>query len=86
MMNNKTSPTVSIEITNAQAIISPQNSGQNELASGIPAQSGIFAGLSILTLNGIRQRIFGTRQNEEATEEVSKALVSNMKYMLILYS
>jgi hypothetical protein len=90
--NNKTLPIVSIETTNAQAIIPPQKSEQRENPSGIPAQSAIFVGFNRITqpLNAIRQRIWGTRRNddateepaEEPTEEVSKSPVSNMDCLL----
>lgn len=82
--NNKTPATRGLDTTNAQATFPPQNSEQREIPSSIPAQSTIFAGFGRFTdpLNAIKRRIFGTRQNEDATEEVSKALVSNMNYEL----
>lgn len=85
VVNNKTSATVSVEITNAQAIISPQNSGQREISSGVSAESSIFAGFSIIKdpLNVIKQTFFGNKRNRDSTQEVSKAPVLNMDNTLI---
>ncbi|UKZ70482.1 uncharacterized protein TrAtP1_011462 [Trichoderma atroviride] len=78
--NNKTSATVSLEITNAQAIISPQTSEQKKTPSDPSARSSIFVGFSSIgnPLNAIRRRFFGTGQNEDATEEdTSENIESN---------
>lgn len=79
-MNNKTPATVSVEITNAEAIISPRKSEQKGTLS-----SSLFAGLcNIPDIPNAIRKIFGNRRNEDATEEASKAPISNMSCMLIL--
>jgi hypothetical protein len=80
-MVNKTPPTVSVETTNAQATILPQNSEQREIANGVPARSSIFVGFGSIA-HPLR-RLFGYGSNENAAEEVRTALVSNTNYVLI---
>ncbi|KAK6453274.1 hypothetical protein FP744_10009526 [Trichoderma asperellum] len=67
---NKTPATVSIETTNARAIISPQKSEHKETSSGSLAESSIFAGFCSLTdpLNTIMGKFFGNRRNENTTD------------------
>ncbi|PTB42249.1 hypothetical protein M441DRAFT_57030 [Trichoderma asperellum CBS 433.97] len=68
---NKTPATVSIETTNAKAIIPPQKSEHREISSGSLAESSIFAGFCSLTdpLNTLMGKIFRNVRNEDTIEE-----------------
>ncbi|KAL6902550.1 hypothetical protein GGI43DRAFT_343197 [Trichoderma evansii] len=68
MVNNKTPATVSVETTNAQAIISPQKSEQNGISCGTPAGGSLFAGFCSF-LDPVIETLFGNGHNENATEE-----------------
>lgn len=85
MNNNKTTATVGVETTTAQAIIPPQKSEQGGLPRGIPTKNSIFAGVyKFADPLGVIKRMFSNGSNEDTPKEVSTAPVSNMNYMLIL--